>query len=72
MMLSSQLKPVNSGAQVHSYVLGELLHIPSLRQGSERHIFISISQLLPCMCNGKQWHHAWINNKYAKENCLKL
>ena len=46
--MSSQTEPVNSGAHVHSNILGELLHIPSLRQGLERHMLMSISQFLPC------------------------
>ena len=39
---------MNPGAQVHSNVLGELLHVPLLRHGSERHMFKSISQFFPC------------------------
>lgn len=47
--ISSQSEPLNPGAQVHSNVFGMFLHVPPLRQGSERHIFMSVSQLLPCM-----------------------
>ena len=46
-LVSLHMGPVNPGAQVHSNVLGELLHVPLLRQGTERHMFKSFSQFLP-------------------------
>lgn len=47
--IPSQMEPLNPGVHVHSNISGELLHVPPLRQGFERHMFISISQLLPCV-----------------------
>ena len=53
--MSSQLEPLNPGVHAHLNELGELLHVPPLKQGLERHLFMSISQFLPCK-------HKIINN----------
>ena len=52
LIMSSQVEPLNPWAQVHSNESGELLHVPSLRQGLERHMFKSFSQFLPCTMQG--------------------
>ena len=49
LIMSSQVEPLNPGAHIHSNELGELLHVPPLRQGLERHMFKSFSQFLPCL-----------------------
>lgn len=50
--MSPQLKSVYPGGQVHTKELSVLLsHVPPWRQGSERQLLRSISQLSPCsMC----------------------
>ena len=53
LIVSSQVEPLNPGAHIHSNELGELLHVPPLRQGLERHIFRSFSQFLPCIYNAR-------------------